>query len=634
LLVPIGVENHTVDRLPVVGVSLIVACVAAFLLTHSADVDLERRATPVAAEAYSYWLDHPYLEIDDPGLLNQRRMSLARRGGAKPPDPAVVAEEQAELDSRMAAVRTVQESRPAYRYGLVPARGFAQRGWVSHMFLHAGWMHLIGNMFFFFLVGLLLEDAWGRPLFLGFYLIGGVIAAAAQFALDPHANVPLIGASGAIAACMGAFSYRFGTRNIRMGYFFPFSYLGFFRYGTFLLPAWLWAGSWFLTQLAIFWLGISGNVATMAHIAGFGFGFVTAVAFGASGFEAKVVAPAVERQVAWTAHAGIAAGQAALESGDLAAATAQFRSALHQRSDDHDALLGMARIAMARGTPRAAAPWLERAAMAALSRSPDLAYQALEECGSSLDFAILSPALLFRLASALHEEGFSPRVERLLAAAGASDSIVGAKALLRLYELRVSAGWDPAKDRAALVRLSQMPALPPEMASRVHQLLSESGASESSAPTAADPAPPSNRVAPRVELCQLAAVHEDSWDLGRQDGSSTRVAFKDVRGVSVGLVVQTGSDHQIRKMLMMDLILSYGDGQLPADALRLTGRSLSLDRVAPGVPPGEAFQRLLAALVAQSQAVTHPSLEDMRKGAYPTFASIAEFDAAAFGSRS
>jgi len=98
------------------------------------------------------------------------------------------------------------------------------------MFLHFGWMHLLGNLFFFYLVGPLLEDLWGRRFFAGFYLIGGLTAGLAHFALDPRSAVLMAGASGAIASCMGAFTYRCASRRIRMWYL-----IFLIRSGTFLI---------------------------------------------------------------------------------------------------------------------------------------------------------------------------------------------------------------------------------------------------------------------------------------------------------------------------------------------------------------------------------------------------------------
>jgi len=140
---------------------------------------------------------------------------------------------------------------------------------VTAMFMHAGWMHIIGNMVYLWAFGPAMEDAMGSFRFLLFYLGGGLVAMFAQVASDPHSSIPVLGASGAIAAVMGAFLVTYPRDRIRTLLFFLF----FFRV-TF-IPAVLLIGFWFLIQL---WnLGAvtevrSSGVAYLAHVAGFLFG--------------------------------------------------------------------------------------------------------------------------------------------------------------------------------------------------------------------------------------------------------------------------------------------------------------------------------------------------------------------------
>src|SRR5205085_7626297 len=122
--------------------------------------------------------------------------------------------EQGHLDSLVEDFQAHAEGSLLRRFGLVPSRGLLQPGWLTHMFLHFGWLHIIGNLFFFYLVGPLLEDLWGRAFFAGFYLLGGLVAALAHFALDPHSTTMMAGAYGAIAACIGAFAGRCASRRI------------------------------------------------------------------------------------------------------------------------------------------------------------------------------------------------------------------------------------------------------------------------------------------------------------------------------------------------------------------------------------------------------------------------------------
>jgi membrane associated rhomboid family serine protease len=147
---------------------------------------------------------------------------------------------------------------------------------VTSMFMHAGWMHIIGNMVFLWAFGPAIEDAMGHTLFLVYYLIGGVVAMMAQVLGAPHSTVPCLGASGAIAAVMGAFIITFPRDRIRTLLFF----IIFVRITY--IPAIFLIGFWFLMQILN--LGAvahvrTGGVAYLAHIGGFLFGVATARVF-------------------------------------------------------------------------------------------------------------------------------------------------------------------------------------------------------------------------------------------------------------------------------------------------------------------------------------------------------------------
>jgi membrane associated rhomboid family serine protease len=166
------------------------------------------------------------------------------------------------------------------RWSLVPANIMAGRDYLTiltAMFMHAGWMHILGNMLFLWVFGPEIEDVMGPLRFLTFYLLGGLAATAAQIVVDPISTIPNLGASGAIAAVMGAFLITYPRDRIRTILFF-----GWFARIT-LIPAIVLVGFWFLMQLfnevgAL--AGVqSGGVAYMAHIGGFIFGAVTAQIF-------------------------------------------------------------------------------------------------------------------------------------------------------------------------------------------------------------------------------------------------------------------------------------------------------------------------------------------------------------------
>jgi len=161
-------------------------------------------------------------------------------------------------------------------WSAIPAEIVSGHGWITlltAMFMHASWLHIIGNMIFFWAFGPGIEDAMGRFRFLAFYLAGGLVAMVAQVAAAPASTVPNLGASGAIAAVMGAFLVTYPSDRIRIALFF----LIFVRITY--VPAVLLIGLWFLMQL--FSAGSvtqnvqQGGVAYMAHVGGFLFGVVT-----------------------------------------------------------------------------------------------------------------------------------------------------------------------------------------------------------------------------------------------------------------------------------------------------------------------------------------------------------------------
>jgi len=132
------------------------------------------------------------------------------------------------------------------RWSLIPNDITTGRGWVTiltSMFLHGSWSHIIGNMIFLWAFGPEIEDAMGPTRYVVFYLLGGAAAMLAQVAGDPHSTVPSLGASGAIAAVMGAFLVTYPRDQIR-----TILFLGIFFRLTF-IPAALLIGLWFLIQL-------------------------------------------------------------------------------------------------------------------------------------------------------------------------------------------------------------------------------------------------------------------------------------------------------------------------------------------------------------------------------------------------
>ena len=163
------------------------------------------------------------------------------------------------------------------RWSLVAADVVAGRNWITiltSMFMHAGWVHILGNMLFFWVFGPEIEDVMGPLRYLIFYLLGGLAATFAQVAVDPTSTIPNLGASGAIAAVMGGFMITYPRDRIRTVLLF-----GWFARVT-VVPAIVLVGLWFLTQVfsevGALAQTQTGGVAYMAHVGGFVFGMIVA----------------------------------------------------------------------------------------------------------------------------------------------------------------------------------------------------------------------------------------------------------------------------------------------------------------------------------------------------------------------
>ena len=169
-------------------------------------------------------------------------------------------------------------------------------GLLSSAFAHAGWFHLLGNMLFLYMVGCNLEDRWGRVTFAGMYLAGAAVSALVYGAWHHWAGPGLVGASGAIAAGMGAFLVCYHRARIRMLLLIMVTRPRIVEiYAFWALPA------WFLLQglNALYEAKAGSGVAYSAHLGGFAFGALMAVGLKVSTLESRWLLPATAKGVEW-----------------------------------------------------------------------------------------------------------------------------------------------------------------------------------------------------------------------------------------------------------------------------------------------------------------------------------------------
>jgi len=162
-------------------------------------------------------------------------------------------------------------------YGVVPA-AFHPATLISSMFLHGGWSHIIGNMWYLWIFGDNIEDRLGHGRFIVFYLLCGIAAAVGQIVVDPFSRLPTIGASGAIAGVMGGYFVLYPQSRVLT--LIPWIFLQIVE-----LPAIVLLGFWFLMQLfsagaiAVTASTHGGGVAFAAHVAGFVTGIIGVFVF-------------------------------------------------------------------------------------------------------------------------------------------------------------------------------------------------------------------------------------------------------------------------------------------------------------------------------------------------------------------
>jgi len=330
MLIPIKHENMTARRWPVVTLSLIAINVVVFLFTMSA-VDSE---APELGETKLHIVilaaTHPELKMqpESQRLVDGYKQSHPQAWAhiqspyrdiidaydAKLKMTEDTSSLQSEMDSLNAEYVKLAKTSIVEQYAFVPANPTAI-SYLTANFMHGGWLHLIGNMWFLWLAGFVLEDVWGRWLYSAFYLIAG--AAALQFYAwsNPGSITPTLGASGAVAALMGAFLVRFPKMKIEMAWWlFIFKIYRFKAAAYWLLPMWLFVEIFYGSLF-----GATSGVAHWAHVGGFLFGALASLAIQYSGIEQKTH-KAVEEKISWTTDPEIEKANDMMEHGQLAEA--------------------------------------------------------------------------------------------------------------------------------------------------------------------------------------------------------------------------------------------------------------------------------------------------------------------------
>lgn len=348
MLIPLRHENMQGRRWPVITIGLIALNVLIFLGTHWKMDEQGEQEGQVKAHVLMLAAMHPELKMPDdvrqyvsafettnPALWKQiqtpdRRVEDAWDAKIRmDDDPTSLQEEMDFLAQQFQELRKVSIRD---QYAFVPGEPRSS-AYLTANFLHSGWLHLIGNMWFLWLAGFILEDTWGRLIYPIFYLIAGAFALQVHAWFNPGSMVPTVGASGAVAALMGAFLTRFPNMKIQMAWV-----LGLLRIYKFQASAYWLLPLWLVTEIfygSLF--GQASGVAHWAHVGGFVFGAAAGFGIRKSGLE-QVAEKGIQEKIAWVSHPLLAVANEQLEKGQLDAAIENLRKLLVEDPNSIDAL--------------------------------------------------------------------------------------------------------------------------------------------------------------------------------------------------------------------------------------------------------------------------------------------------------
>jgi membrane associated rhomboid family serine protease len=639
VFIPIGLDQTTVRRLPWVSFAIIAVNFVVFLTVGATARNAEDEIRQRSQEVMAYWALHPYLafptkmlpagmpesERERITMLAEGMRSLSRKA---PTSDEQRGQEQNELDGLVEKFREALSYHPFKAWGLIPANPRAV-AFLTSMFMHAGWLHLLGNLLFFYISGPFTEDAYGRPLFAALYLTSGVVSSLVHVAAFPGSEAPLVGASGAIAGIMGAFLVRFVRTKIRFLYFY---FLFVFRSGTVDLPAWIVLPLWFLQQLFFAGLSTSSGVAYRAHVGGFAFGFLAALAIKQLHIEERFIAPGIEKEISVSQHPALDEGLDLLARGDTVAARGAFHKVLASEPRNADAHLAIWQSHCQDGTAEEGVEHVVRAMDEELRRGDTtLALAHWREMVASTGQG--GPgALRFRLATTLETVDRTAAVEILRHLAGdTSAGLLTEKATRRLAALGASPAAAP---RPAAPPVAATPTVPVQLSAQLFEVepeplheVAEEPASVvfPDAPAPADAAQPASEPASlEVEVCSLETVQPEGVMLRGMEGGSELLPFVDVQTVSVAGITGSG-----RPYLVLDLLLHAPAGS-PRKVERLLSSQFDPRHLIgrPDLPPLEAFRELVRIIAEAAGAKLIPDTVLAPSAKIPVFSSIEEYQRA------
>ena len=665
MILPIGHDQASLQRMPWVTFALMSAIVAGFLAMRGAQ-GLAGDAPEVKLDdALEVWLTHPYLE-PDPALVAAaqegaggesftERLDAARRdAGRALPDEETRATQQAELDyvTRLALRGSDDQPGPEHpfrRFGWTPAAPSAS-ALATHWLLHAGWAHVALALLLIWVAGPALEDVFGRLLFAGLCLASALASAGGYALAAPESHAPLIGASGLAAGLVGAFAVRHARAQIRFGWF------GFARMrivsGTFGAPAWLALPFWLGANAAMTFMVGSGAVETGESLApslsAFAAGAGIALVLRLLRVEERSRESALEARDAGRLDPRLRRALDAHARGAHDQAIAFATAVLRERPDDPDALLAVWNSRLAAGHATEGLPAAKRL-IEVYARHGDLAPAARvwDELVRALPDARAETTALLRIVPELVVQARrDAAIAALRCVVSPENRGLSVGQAVRAAELAAELD-PPCALRAARLALEHGAELADEKRGRLEKLARELEAKLGPAPSPSDslgiPVPVSRDVAPTaprdsfeieatshaetkptlayaspppaesaaaepsgVKLTAAVPVGLDPAGLRlRIEGAAaTLLEWERIQAVGVGLV----SGIAAKPIVVIDLALDWADGGGGSlEVLRLRSDSFRARSLVGGEGSAlEALRALLAQLLARSGAVPLP----------------------------
>ncbi len=652
MIIPLGHEQTKVRRLPWVTFSIMGLCVVVFIVTNIVGTSHEERGAEHLDEAINYFVEHPYLDLPE-RLLNffETRFgeeetaaeieTIRELGPDRPSSELQVSQEQTHLDELVAKGYSSMEKSPMRRWGLVPA-DFHIPTVVSYQFLHGGFWHLFGNLFLLYLAGPFIEDVWGRPIYGSFYIVAGGIAGLMFMVRYPDLDMPLIGASGAVAGVMGAFLIRYWNSKIKFFYWIGFIFTG---VGT--APAWIMLPLWFFKELSYANLADylapgagGGGVAFWAHVWGFAFGALAATVIAYFKVEERFIDSSIESKITVIDNTVVESAVQLADKGDLGGSIEALDREIKANPDNVDAAMALWNLSFQNQNVGAAVPAM-LGAMRSAARRGDSGFVVAhwEDMLHAAPSMTFDPVLGIQIAEMMERERREEAARETLRRAQESVT-VGTPAAIQLRMARLAVALQAPEAAAIIESALGNPETPPEARSEL----------ETARKVIPETIPPQSHERDSMEISEeeegaveteevvhtlrkLAAIPRSIEGASLQievNGELRKLHIDSIQAVAVGGINRSGQ----KPVVLVDLLLDSPWGnRAPIRTIRVLSNTFDPRPLVGIDDPLKAFQKFLGHMLEVSEAVPLPDPDAARGQPFRSYPTIDAYELEVLGIR-